>query len=213
MTLYSTFWYPHKRGSFSREWTVHKLSEKEWWQGQGNALSLFSRSGAIKRMATVFDLQWLGSLPQIEVSLDKLGFKTVPELTFNSSLVVLEDNPSPELFPVAPKFHRDRLPALIVAKPLNKNERLVLQLWQSDFYTAQNIPLWVGTLRKEVIQHPLPLISIYRESPTTEENIREFHKSLEKISEHQSEIILLNNPQNHSKHLILLIKPSEIQSQ
>lgn len=207
MIIYSTILYPQKRGSYSREWTTHTLTEKDWWNGKGFALSLFSRSGAIKRMATVFDLQWLGNLTEIETSLEKLGFKTLPKLSFNSSLVILEDNPSPELFPIAPKFHRDRLPALILSKPLNKNERLVVQLWQSDFYTSQNTPLWVGTLRKEVLEHPLPLTSIYKESSPNEKNLQDFQQDLKQLDpKFNTEIILFNNPKDNLRHPILLIK-------
>jgi membrane protein DedA with SNARE-associated domain len=166
MAYYSIAIYPTKKTEAIRQWSSYEFETKTWWTGHSQ-LNDLHRSGAFKRIATVFNIQWLGPLDHIQALLKRHQWQSVPTLTFNSGLTFLVDKPNPQTMPVLPKFHRDRLPVLVVMHSENPNERLVLQLWQSDYVSENAIPLWVGTLRVETIKHPLPMTTFFLETPPT----------------------------------------------
>ncbi len=202
--IYSLAFYPTIRKELVREWPIETLNESLWWKGQGATQGLY-RTGALKHQATIFDIQWLGSLKSIQNALENKGWTVIPKLSFKSGVLLLADNPAPLHFPVMPKFHRDRLPVIAVAKPLTHNYRLVLQIWQSDYKTEQNESLWVGTLRLEVASHPLPLTTLYLESPIQNYILKQFEKAIttqQPIGAH----FIFNNTIHHP---VLLLKSLE----
>lgn len=204
-SIYISATYPHTRKELVRQWHTHTLEERLWWQGKGSTNKLY-RTGALKHHATVFDLQWLAPLNVVEKTLHQLNWKPIQKLNFKTGVMLLANDPPPEMFPVMPKFHRNRPPVLVVAKVLNSSQRIVLQLWQSDYFTAQNTPLWVGTLRMEEANHPLPLVTLYLESKTKEDIVKQFSKELKSAhlnimthlvyskDENAPEVLLLRNP-------------------
>lgn len=194
-SIYGVFFYPKIQTELLRQWPTYTLSEKIWWQGQGDTNGLY-RTGAFKRQATVFDVQWLGTLDSVKSALEKAGWKAIPKLNFKTGVMLLANNPPALTFPVMPKFHRDRLPILAVTKELNSTKRIVLQLWRSDYLTNQGIPLWVGTLRLEESSHPLPLVTTFLEQ-SEKKNIL---KLLADIKDHQHDAKFINN------HTVLLLK-------
>lgn len=182
MSYYCIKIYPKKRMSVVREWSVQNLDTDQWWKENGETYEQY-RTGALKRIATYFDIQWLGELSQIQGNLEKQGWQNLPKLDFQTGLAFLSSEPNPSAVPVMPKFHRDRLPALVMTKPLNKNQRLLLQLWHSDYFDDKKTPLWVGTLRVETLEHPIPLISfvtVYDEEPVQEDLLNELIEDLKK---------------------------------
>jgi len=201
-SLYSFFYYPHVRKELARQWPTESLNEKNWWSGFGSTRELY-RTGAIKQQATIFDIQWLGQLDSIQTELHEKGWVNVPKLSLKNSVMFLANEPSPLHFPIMPKFHRDRLPVITMAKSLNEKQRLVLQIWHSDFFTPAQTELWVGTLRVEEISHPLPLITLFLESSQRNFPLKKFEKE-----------IMLHFPVNahlvfasEAPHPILLLKP------
>jgi len=84
---------------------------------------------------------------------------------------MLSEQDTANLIPVLPKFHRGRLPSLLFTKILNNNaERLVLQLWLSDYITTDSTPLWVGTIRVETLKNSVAFINIKFYLENTEQN-------------------------------------------
>jgi undecaprenyl-diphosphatase len=162
--LYNVKYYHLHRPNLNREWQTSQFQIKDWWAGESLGMNLSHRQGAFRREATLFDVQWLGLLPNIEAELLKNGWVHIPKLSVTTALSALSKEPASDEFPIMPKYHRDRLPVLKMAKPLNKTHRLVLQLWQSDHEASTTgTPLWVGTIRHEATQTILPLITLYRE--------------------------------------------------
>ncbi len=127
---------------------------------------------------------------RIKKILKDQGWKSLPQFGFQSSLMMLSSTPSSEM-PVLPKFHRDRLPVAIFSKSLNDNERLVLELWDADYVTPNNVRLWAGTLRQEQVTHPLPLVTLYQESTAVsgDEILENFMKNLERYHDTSAHII------------------------
>lgn len=204
MIYYSLEVYPKKRGELVRQWSVQEFNTQAWWKGKTDMHPL-TRTGALKKIATVFDVQWLGSLNSIQDKLEQQGFERAPQLTVNSLLMFLADEPKSIALPVLPKFHRDRLPVLVMIKTLSETERLVLQLWQSDYKNETGMPLWVGTLRLESAKYPLPLITFFQENPHDDKVVTEFAQSLKGSEKNNYRLVNANSPQLK----ILLVKDPE----
>ncbi len=201
-SVYAANIYPEERQELIRQWSTHNLILKEWWQGKGDTQGLY-RTGAFKHQATVFDIQWLGSLTSVEKQLEEMGWRAIPKLSLKTAVMLLANDPLPTQFPVMPKFHRDRLPVLVVAKPVNDYNRLVIQIWKSDFISKEGTPLWVGTLRLEEVSHPLPLMSIYLESRLKSSILRDFQMGLKADHQMRTHIVISKHA---IQHRILLIR-------
>lgn len=202
LTVYAIFFYPIHRTELVRQWSMQTLAEKTWWQGKGDTNALH-RTGAFKRQATIFDVQWLGPLDKIQTALEKAGWTVIPKLNFKTGVILLANNPSPLLFPTMPKFHRDRLPVLAVTKDINETKRIVLQIWRSDYQTESGVPLWVGTLRIEEASHPLPMVTTFLEQPEHQDILKELVKSLSSNSQIHTRIITAEDTDTHN---VLLLK-------
>ena len=116
--------------------------------------------------------------------------------------MILANEPPTTQFPIMPKFHRDRLPILTVTKTLDKTKRIVLQLWQSDYLAEHHNALWVGTLRLEEANHPLPLITLFLEQPYYGDLLKSLLRD-SKDKEVNTNILLKRNGYSHE---ILLLK-------
>jgi membrane protein DedA with SNARE-associated domain/membrane-associated phospholipid phosphatase len=205
-TLYTSTTYQQVRKELVRQWPTEVLDQSSWWSRHGADHELY-RTGAFKRQATLFDVQWLGPLQSIQETLEKTGWHIVPKLDFKTGAQFLVNNPSPMLFPVMPKFHRDRLPVLTVAKSISDTKRLVLQLWNSDYLTNKQTPLWVGTLRLEEASHPLPLMTVYLESNYRGNILKQLRHSLRANSTLHFRTVTTKH--FHAQpHTVLLIRPS-----
>ncbi len=202
MTFYTIKVYPKTRLDMVRQWTTNELDVNDWWKDQKNGYE-FYRSGAIKRVATYFDIQWLGNMDAIRKLLEQHGWEPLHELNLQSTLTFLSDTVPPLTMPVLPRFHRDRLPVLVMGKSLDNTDRLVLQLWNSDFVGNDGRTLWVGTLRIESLSHPLPLVSIYLESEFQDDIVNQFKNEMRKYPN-----IMIESRPTSSPNLkqILLIK-------
>ena len=172
VTIYNFYTYKNNQQMWKRQWPADVLNVKEWWQGKSNIDSLY-RSSVIKKQMIPFDLNWLGTLDSISNTLKQQGWVVLPPLTFKSSLTMLSDSVEHKLIPVFPRFHRDRLPRLVFTKVLKDNsERLVLQLWCSDYLTVDNLSLLVGTIRLENIRHHISFMNINFYVENTKQNER-----------------------------------------
>lgn len=226
MTYYYFYVYPTKRTELVRQWEIKEFKATEWWNNEAS-MDRLHRSGTLRKVATIFNVQWLGTLTDIEHVLKDKGFKVLPPLNFNSSLSFLIEHPKLDQVPVLPKFHRDRLPVLVVAHfddPLEKSKvsgeglgsssssgsdieaqdknRFILQLWQSDYVSKEGLPLWLGTLREEEETHPIPFTTLFQEKPEDTALLNKLTEKLIKIPSTEYKTISAED----SDTTILLIK-------
>ncbi len=206
MAFYLFHTYPVKRPLMERQWPKLELETRFWWEGKGDTADLY-RTGAFKRIATYFDVQWLGKIDEIKSTLKQNHWHNVPRLDLHSSLIMLNADPTADTVPVLPKFHRGRLPVLTVAKPINNNQRLLLQLWQSDYVNEQGISLWVGTLRLEMAKQPLSLLTLYQETHSTQEELLEKF-SKEMMQNHNIRAHIIPRANGDGQKILLLTSPS-----
>lgn len=199
-TYYLSYEYPKTKREYIRQWTTFEMNEAQWWSGLSNITELY-RTGTFRHNATLFNVEWLGELSNIQQDLEKNGWTILPRLNLKSSLMLLSEKTDPLLFPVLPKFHHDRLPFIIVGKSLGDEKRIVLQLWQSDYLSYRHIPLWAGTIRLEEASHPVPFTTVYTEEMDQNNVLTELKHHLKgKVAQH-----LINTK---DKQQILLLKSS-----
>ena len=181
VTSYNFYTYRNNQVYWQRQWHVKILEINRWWDAKPVSAALY-RSSMLKSHILPFDFNWLGDLKLISKTLDENGWESLPQLTLESSLMFLAENPSAKLIPVFPRFHRDRLPTLVVTKILKEQpQRIVLQLWISDFITTSGMPIWAGTIRIERVENRVPFLTFYLENiEQVEANkyIRHFLKSI-----------------------------------
>ena len=163
VSCYNLWAYKDNQEKWKGQWSTHTLNVTEWWQAHPLAEAIY-RSSMLKNYTIPLDLHWLGDIGDISQTLKIVGWEPLQRLTVESSLMVLSGSYSARLIPVFPKFHRDRLPSLVLTKIINENsQRIVLQLWASDYLTTDGLPLWVGTVRLESIEHRIPFVTFYVE--------------------------------------------------
>lgn len=196
--------FPKQRLSLIRQWTVQEISNKSWWQGSEETNPLH-RSGAFKRIATIFDIEWLGNITDLEDILQKNGFQLAPPLTLQTWLMTLVSQPKAGQLPVLPKFHLDRLPVLVMIKPNDDNERYVVQFWRSDLVDEDDNELWVGTVRLEAAKHPVPLVTLFMESSKTEEAVNKLSTLLNTGNIEKKSISVPGSPQK-----IILVRKKQV---
>lgn len=205
-SFYVVHSFPKKRLALVRHWPIRELTTKDWWNGEGITSPLY-RIGAFKRTATLFDIEWLGSIDNARKLLKQQGFKESPDFTLQNWLTILVNHPKPEQMPVIPRFHRDRLPVLTMIKPINENERHVIQIWRSDLVDEQGNPLWVGTLRQETAKNPIPFITLFTESNINDDTIQDFVLLLKKNKKIKFKVLPVPPELSSSPaHEIVLVK-------
>jgi membrane protein DedA with SNARE-associated domain/membrane-associated phospholipid phosphatase len=163
--IYNWYFYEINKHNWQRKWPTEILNVNKWWEETKPRPEALYRASVLKSNVLPFDFNWLGSLEDIATTLQQQGWDYLPNFTFESVVMMLTENPSSKIIPVIPRFHRDRLPSLILTKNIIENsQRLVLQLWVSDYITQDGVALWVGTVRLEQVNHKMSLITFYSES-------------------------------------------------
>lgn len=180
--IYNYFTLASNQKNWQRQWPSHTLEISKWWGAHPVSHTLY-RSGVFKRHAMPFDFNWLGDLPSIEAFLLENGWQILPQLNIETGIMVLADKPTANQVPVFPRFHRDRLPSLVVMRHLSsESKRLVIQLWASDYRTRDGVPLWVGTIRLENVENKMQFLTFYIEDTDTIKSrklTKQFIKSLQ----------------------------------
>lgn len=144
----------------------YRQSADSWWNGGYRSLPPYrlDMAGVPKQPLNV---QWQGSLPDIEAGLLAAGwFKTQP-LEWDSALRWLARLPIAEL-PVLPQVHNGRDQALMLRKPIDEEQQWVLRLWPSE-WRLDGAPLWVGSLTGQYARDTLRSLRV----PATQKNFTE----------------------------------------
>lgn len=203
-TIYNLYTYQNNKENWQRQWPAQILEVNKWWAANPVAEALY-RAGVLERNILPFDFNWLGEVTFIAHTLANDGWHLLPQLNLETSLMLLAEKPSAQLIPVFPRFHRDRLPSLVMAKFLpDSSKRIVLQLWASDYITMGGLTLWVGTIRLEKIEKRIPFLTFYLEISKASKNQEIMQQFIATIKDDwQYKKMLL------SSHSLLLIAPKQ----
>ncbi len=112
----------------------------------------------------VMNLQYAGTLSDLQALLQQSGWQQPLPLTPASSLRWLMANPDVEDLPVLPQVHdgRNETLLLIHTLPGGKKDFWALRLWSADVLLENSDLLWVGTLSRMTVRHYINLIYIPR---------------------------------------------------
>ncbi|MGH8458267.1 MAG: LssY C-terminal domain-containing protein, partial [Nevskiales bacterium] len=147
---------------YARRVTVGAMSATAW-QTEGYAQLPAYRVDLRGRRGDPLNLQWAGTLSDIETQLTILGWQPVPGFSAGSALLWLTSKPDIARLPVLPQVHDGEHQALILRRLVDPGHQWVIRLWPAPWQlTASNvnaIPLWVGTISQQRMQSLFRLAS------------------------------------------------------
>lgn len=128
-------------------WPTSTISYSDWWRRSTHTIPLYrtSRSG---KPIEVLNIEWAGPLKDIEQGLLAQGWLKIPKLTLISMINRVSSDNDDRQLPLFPAFYAGHKPALVVFKPVDEdNLLLVISLWQAQtVFSDSTLPLWVGTI-------------------------------------------------------------------
>ncbi len=114
------------------------------------------------------NLQYAGRLADLQLRLEKAGWKKPLALTPASSLHWLMKNPAIEDLPILPQVNDGRNERLLLTHTLpgSKTSFMALRFWPADVVLDNSIPVWVGTITTMALRSYLDLIHLPRTEST-----------------------------------------------
>jgi membrane protein DedA with SNARE-associated domain/membrane-associated phospholipid phosphatase len=117
-------------------------------------------------------LQWADSVNNLAHTLNKTGWRAAPPWSLQTTLLCLTPDATAKDLPVLPKFNQGASSklAFVYVNPKQPMVRAVLRLWRSGYAvrnpaTAQDVPVWYGTVYREEFARPWHLFTIYVSRP------------------------------------------------
>jgi len=139
----------HKQINFA-DWL-----DTSWQQLPGQRIDTLGSQGQ------PLNLQWAGSLNELQDHLQQLGWQTPKQLSASNALHWLNPNSELVSMPLLPQVHDGRHAELTMQQ---NEQKLILKLWPSDLQlSAENSPIWIGYIgsleRKQLAFINLPSTS------------------------------------------------------
>lgn len=140
-----------------------ELSLAQWLKDGWQQLSSY-RGNMQSQHTHPFDLQWSGSLQQLERHLINQGWHKAGRANFNSFLEMFTSTPDISKLPVLPQIHNGRTQDLLLVKAVDKaDDLLVLRLWSTRLGLKETgTPVWIGNASFLQRQSPSGLFSLLR---------------------------------------------------
>ncbi len=128
--------------------SIRQMGESDWWRDEWRRLPAF-RIDLGGDFEQPLNLQWAGRLATLRSALETRGWRAPPPLNATQALRWLVPDSPLETLPVLPQLHEGRPERLLLVRPLDDRQALVLRLWPADAVLRDaNIPLWTGTVAR-----------------------------------------------------------------
>ncbi len=139
------------------------LTYQAWWGQQQPLLPLYTTNRFGQRIG-LYNIQYAGSLNQIQTTLENHGWNTQPDLFFYSLMMRAGGKNSIKELPILAQLYLNKKPALIMTFDPGKGEDLfILRLWRSNYYlNGSDVPLWLGSMiypRPKIKGQKMPVLS------------------------------------------------------
>jgi membrane protein DedA with SNARE-associated domain len=123
-----------------------EISSQAWWRGEWDRLPE-RRNDLRGPRAWPLNVQYAGSLPELQRQLAAQGWTTTPGPDWTLLLRSLDGSVGPDTLPVLPASHNGRADVLIMSRAgAIEGERFSLRLWPSRFQLKpEELPVWQGT--------------------------------------------------------------------
>lgn len=129
-------------------WPVIQLKVADWWRQPTAAVPLYRRD-RFGHVAQPFNVQWLGSLEEIQAFLQQHQWYPLEKQSRMQTTLQRFTRLQPEYnLPLLPWLYQNKPPVLFFIKHLpNSPDILELRLWPSGVqFTDSSRPLWLGIL-------------------------------------------------------------------
>ena len=124
---------------------TQKISFNQWWDSTNTILPLY-RNNRFGKPVSVFNIQYLGALNDLQHLLEIKGWKRYHYTLMDSIKGFLINNNEISRFPIMPKLYMNKPPQLIMLLD-KKNYILVLRIWRSTFkIQSSNSTIWIGSV-------------------------------------------------------------------
>lgn len=133
------------------QWTLTAIPAKVWWHNGWQQLPS-QRVDMTGREKTSFNLQWAGSLKDIETALAAGGWRRPVPLTSSNALNWLAPTASIAELPLLPQVHAGRHQTLMLRKALADDRQALIQLWPSSWRLKDGERIWVGTVTEQRVR-------------------------------------------------------------
>ncbi|MDH3871720.1 MAG: LssY C-terminal domain-containing protein [Gammaproteobacteria bacterium] len=142
---------------------VQSFTRDDWLDGDWQQLPDY-RIDLEGRNEQPMNIQWAGSLQQLQALLDRQGWHRAPRPGPSSALNWLAPEPDINSVPILPQVHDGQHhELLLVSRPDSLNRLTVLRLWSAHAEISDApTPVWVGTVSYLVLDKKLPLVSALR---------------------------------------------------
>ena len=142
---------------------VSIIAAPSWWETEWQSLPAF-RADLNGDPEEPLTFQWAGEITDLERRLVAAGWQPPRRWTLASSLAWLTETTDPMSLPVLPYLDEERTASLILVRPTGgaAPSRLVLRVWEAgaDVRDGETAPLWLGSVIREEVRHPLNQITI-----------------------------------------------------
>lgn len=176
------------------------INKKQWWQ-QGNPVLPVYSTNRMGQEIGIFNVQYLGSLKDLETGLHSLGWTKKLSSVFYSLMIRIDGKHSDMKLPIMEQLYLNKRPELIMIYSAPKRGYFyILRLWRSNYKVRKiHEPLWIGNLilaidledvnprtaEKFTDQENLfkPLLPIAEKYRIIDMNIKNRRRSLRKIND------------------------------
>lgn len=161
------------------------IDARDWRQGLWRALPM-QRQDVSGRPKQPLQLQWAGSLAEIDSELRAAGWQDSASLSGGNILRWLSSDTEVSQLPVLPQVHAARHPTLMLRLPLDDERQYLIRLWPSGYRLDDQQPIWVGSVSAQrarsfyrVLRYPVTeaqppsLAEVLQALPTVEHEVRD----------------------------------------
>ena len=123
------------------------INKKQWWK-QGNPVLPVYTTNRMGQEIGIFNVQYLGSLKDLETGLSSLGWTKKLSSMFYSLMIRIDGKHSDMKLPIMEQLYLNKRPELIMIYSAPKQGYFyILRLWRSNYKVRKmHDPLWIGNL-------------------------------------------------------------------
>jgi len=148
VTLESALHHEQSLARYQPARSLQRIEPDAWWRGD-TTIPAF-RSDLRQHQDHPLNLQYDGDLAWLGRQLETTGWLPASRLNWRDWLRLLAPDQPLQGLPVLPQVHDGRHEALLLIKPLPRDRRLVLRLWESNFRLGEDArPLWIGNVSEQ----------------------------------------------------------------
>lgn len=139
-----------------------KISAQTWWQQNEPILPVYTTNRMGKQIG-IFNIQYLGSLKDLEIKLTKIGWNKKLSSLFYSLMIRIDGKHSDVKLPIMEQLYLNKRPELIMIYNDDQHTYFyILRLWRSNYKTHKlKKQIWIGSI--------IQAISLEEANPTTDE--------------------------------------------